>query len=205
MMIDHYGAIFQSDIEIFRIIGRIAFPIYCFQLVEGYRHTRNAKKYATRLLIFAFISEIPFDLAFYGQLSFYHQNIFFTLFIGLVTIYLIDNHEKYNLSKWLIYLVAGFLSILLAVDYNVLGLIYILIFFHTKDYPKDERFLRIGLIMAIASFVFSHTIQLFALLALPILYFYNGQLGPRSKALQFLFYAAYPMHLFIFYLMQVLG
>jgi hypothetical protein len=79
MVIDHYGAIFQSDIIIYRIIGRLAFPIYCFLLVEGYFHTSNIKKYAARLLIFAFISEIPFDLAFFGHVGFEHQNIFFTL------------------------------------------------------------------------------------------------------------------------------
>ena len=82
MIIDHYGAIFQGNIIIYRIIGRLAFPIYCFLLVEGYTHTSNIKKYASRLIAFAIISEIPFDLAFFGKIGFEHQNIFFTLFIG---------------------------------------------------------------------------------------------------------------------------
>ena len=139
MMIDHYGAIFHDNIDIYRIIGRIAFPIYCFLLVEGYLHTKDVKKYAIRLLIFALISEIPFDLAFYGMLSFYHQNVFFTLFIGLVTIHLLDNPNKYKYRKGLIYLFATILSIIAGVDYSLMGLIDILAFYYTKDFNKTKK------------------------------------------------------------------
>ncbi len=202
MIIDHYGAIFQSGTEIYRIIGRLAFPIYCFLLVEGYFHTSNFKKYAIRLLLFAFISEIPFDLAFYNELGFVHQNIFFTLFIGLITIHIInDKKTNFKYREIAIVLVSCLLAILLAVDYNVIGIIYILSFYYTKRFSKTKRFLSVGLVMFVAN-LGAYILQQFSLLALPIISLYNGKLGPKNKLLQVSFYAAYPIHLFLFYLIK---
>lgn len=193
MMIDHYGAIFQNNIHIYRIIGRLAFPIYSFLLVEGYFNTRNIKKYAIRLFIFALISEIPFDLAFYGSVGLEHQNIFFTLLIGLGTIYFIDHKEKYNIKNGYIFLFSGILAIILAVDYNFVGIIYILAFYFTREYPKTIRIPRVALIIFLANLVSMSITQQYALLTLPIIYLYNEELGPKNKALQVLFYAAYPL------------
>ena len=101
MIIDHYGAIFHEDIMAYRMIGRIAFPIYSFLLVEGYFHTSDFKRYAKRLFIFALVSEVFFDFAFYGKIYLGHQNIFFTLFLGLMTMHFMDNKDgRYKLKKY---------------------------------------------------------------------------------------------------------
>lgn len=201
MMIDHYGAIFHGDIPLFRIIGRLAFPIYCFLLVEGYIHTRDVKKYASRLFIFALISELPFDLAFYGQLGTQHQNIFFTLFIGLIAMYFMDKYETRG-KRLLIFYLAGILATLLATDYSLIGIIYILSFYKSRNLPKEKRLAIVGLVIFAVNLLSMATIQQYSLLALPILYLYNGKPGPKYKAIQILFYAAYPLHLLIYYYMD---
>lgn len=203
MIIDHYGAIFQSNIMIYRIIGRLAFPIYCFLLVEGYTHTSDIKKYASRLLIFAFISEIPFDLAFFDQVGTWHQNIFFTLFIGLAAIYFIDKkYGKYNYRKSiLITLAAAVLATLLRTDYQYIGIIYIVAFYYTRNYPKEKRLVAAAVIMFVAN-IEAGWMQQFSLLALIAIYFYNSKPGLKNKILQMSFYIAYPLHLLIFYLIN---
>ena len=201
MMIDHYGAIFHGDIQLFRIIGRLAFPIYCFLLVEGYMHTRDVKKYASRLFIFALISELPFDLAFYGKLGSQHQNIFFTLFIGLIAMYFMDKYET-SLKRLFIFYLAGILATLLATDYSIIGIIYILSFYYTRNLPKEKRIPIVGLIIFVVNLLSMARLQQYALLALPLLYLYNGKPGPKYKAIQILFYAAYPLHLLIYYYMS---
>lgn len=200
MIIDHYGAIFHDGIEVYRMIGRLAFPIYAFLLVEGYFHTSDLKKYGKRLLLFAFISEIPFDLALSGKLEFMHQNIFFTLFIGLLTMYFIDKREEYKVSKPLVIFVSVLLATGLAVDYSFIGIVYILGFYFTRDMPKNERFGKLILIMFLTNLAFIGYIQQFSLLALILIYLYNEQLGPKNKLIQSLFYIMYPLHLLVFYL-----
>lgn len=203
MVIDHYGAIFKSGVYIYRIIGRLAFPIYAFLLVEGYIHTKNVKKYAIRLLFFAIVSELPFDLAFFGKLGFVHQNIFFTLFIGLILMYLMDNKGvKYNFNNNLLILAASLLALLTAVDYRYVGIIYILTFYYTKDYPNPKKLYTQAIVIFLTNLFTLGSGQQFALLALPIIYLYNGKLGPKNKFLQIFFYVAYPLHLLIFYLMK---
>lgn len=202
MIIDHYGAIFQPEQMIFRIIGRFAFPIYCFLLIEGYSHTKNIKSYAKRLLIFALISEIPFDLAFYNKINFYSQNVFFTLFIGLMAIYFIENSKNYiNIKKNHIITLALLAAFAFSVDYNIIGIIYILAFYFTKNYDPRKKYLYLAISLGAANLL-ATPIQQVSLLSLPIIHFYNNEYGPKNKLLQIFFYVAYPLHLIIFYIIN---
>ncbi len=89
-MINSYSTLYTVDL-VMRLIGRIAFPLFIFLLVEGAKHTKDKLQYAFRLSLFALISEVAFDLAFYRHfLEFSHQNIFFTLAFGMYMIYLYD-------------------------------------------------------------------------------------------------------------------
>ncbi len=104
MFIDHFTAVFEwgsmhtgtmlfsyEEYYFLRGVGRLAFPIYCFLLVEGYLHTRNVLKYMTRLFLFGLVSEVPFDLAFrHTFVNWSYQNVYFTLFLGLLAITLWD-------------------------------------------------------------------------------------------------------------------
>lgn len=203
MIIDHYGAIFHDGVDIYRIIGRLAFPIYAFLLVEGYRHTRDVKKYAIRLFVFALVSELPFDLAFYGKLGFVHQNIFFTLFIGLILMHLLDNKiSNYKINDSLLIIGAFFIAMLTSVDYNFIGIIYILTFYYTKDFSNPKKILTQALILFLTNLSLVGFGQQYSLIALPFIYFYNGKLGKSNKFLQLFFYVAYPLHLLIFYMFK---
>lgn len=187
---DVYGAY-----TLCRMIGRIAFPIFCFLLVEGFIHTSNAKKYAIRLFAFALISEIPFDLAFSSKvLEFNYQNVFFTLAIGFVTLMVykkVEEKEFQNkftkiLAQILVGLVGMFVAQILGTDYGYLGVLVIVLFYVLRE----NRFYQIasGCILFIENMT-----ALFAFL--PILA-YNGKRGLNVK---WAFYIFYPAHLLVLY------
>ena len=81
MLIDHIGAVLLPQYFSLRMIGRIAFPIYCFLLVEGAHYTKNPGKYALRLGIGMLLSELPFDLAFSRGWSWGYQSVMVTLLL----------------------------------------------------------------------------------------------------------------------------
>lgn len=204
MIIDHTGAIFFSGQDLYRIIGRLAFPIYCFLLVEGFFHTKSREKYAARLFIFALISEIPFDYAFFGGLNGSHQNIFFTLFLGLSGIWVSESFRyKTPLVSIAGFVGAAVLATLLNTDYTILGILYILIFYFARSMPHGLKEIYILLAIGTATSFLSGSIQMYAIFAVIPIMLYNGKPGLGSRLLQYGFYAAYPVHLMILYLIQI--
>lgn len=178
------------------IIGRWAFPIFCFLLVEGFCHTRSVTKYACRLGIFALLSEVPFDLAFYGTPFFWgYQNVFFTLFIGLVVMLAFRSvTEKLNvpfvlkLPMYALTLATGLVAAdLLCTDYGARGVLSIVALYIFRKIKWQQ------LLAGSVTFLWEFPAPLGFLPAAV----YNGKRGLNMK---YFFYAFYPIHLFCLYL-----
>ena len=201
MLIDHPGAVLFPEEVWFRIVGRLAFPIFCFLIAEGYTHTRNVKRYAFRLFLFALLSEIPFDLLFFDSwFDISGQNVFFTLFLGLCAVWVADILK----SRWPVpaFLCAGLFAAaaqLLCTDYGAFGVALIVAFFlcRDKDFLKTAAFLLLNTGDALLN---DSMVQLYAAPAvLPIL-LYNGK--PGKYRMKVFFYLFYPCHLLILYLVS---
>lgn len=195
--------------EIMRYIGRMAFPIYCFLLVEGFLHTRSVAKYAGRLAIFALISEIPFDLAIACEWwSMEYSNVFFTLLLGLLAVWAMSYIEKFyefwQEKQWesllgfiftagagLIVVVGfgGFAEMVLHTDYGFAGVIAILIIYLFRK-QKEVAFA----FAVLALTIFGDSIEILALFMLFYLQRYDGT---RGKNIKYAFYIFYPAHLLI--------
>lgn len=228
MLIDHSAHILYDYVgDLYtpmRIIGRIAFPIYCYLLVEGFVHTRNPAKYAGRLGLFCLISEPFFDLAFndcwwYSE----KQNVFFTLFLGFLAIWAMDTLKKklssFKHDLWLllpaqgvIIVVSCLLASFLKTDYSFRGVLFICVFYLFRKRPWISMVLftainfmcgyRLTMLRLLGwevgkQYLFSFQIQDMAILALFPMILYNRQKG---KSMKWFFYIFYPAHLLVLYL-----
>lgn len=239
MLIDHIGAslifsyMFYHGIsfreasfinflyQLTRSIGRISFPIFIFLLIEGFSHTRSVLKYLSRMFLFAVISEVPFDLAFYRNPYYPNsQNVFLTLFLGLLVIYGMDLIQKnvrltnknsleinqissnyFNTQlpeKCLIILFSTIILIcgmaladLLHTDYSHAGILAITVAYLLR---KNRR---LAFCMSCLMLIlFSSSSEVFALLGLFPILAYNGT---RGRQMKYLFYFFYPVHLLVLY------
>lgn len=178
---------------ILRKVGRLAFPIFCFLITQGFLHTKNLKKYLLNLLVFAFVSEIPFNLMISGKLFYLgKQNIYFTLLLGVIALWTIDNISN-SFKKFLILALIIAAAIILKVDYGQTGVMLIILIYILRDMPAVQAILALpflsGGYAALCSFV-------------PI-NMYNGKRGfIKGKALKYLFYAFYPLHIIILLLIK---
>lgn len=201
--LEQYGGLYQTY-SIMRMIGRIAFPIFCFLLIEGFQRTRNKWKYARRLGIFALISEIPFDLALFGRpFELSYQNVFFTLLFGLIVMMAFEGISK---KQWVksgggntvirilccLAVLVSFcvIAVVINSDYNAIGVISIVILYlFRKSKP-----------LMITAGCLTFLWEITAPLAFVPIGFYNGKRGMKLK---YVFYLFYPVHLFVLYLVCV--
>lgn len=191
MIIDHTGAILFPGNLMFRYIGRISFPIFAFLLVEGFFHTKDIKKYMLRLGIFAILSEIPYDLAFRRViLEFEHQNVFFTLLIGVIMMYALEKCPEWPV-KAVEVLLAMWFAVFLGTDYQFKGILLIAVYY----FLRKRKWTKIGL-GAIWNFLWNRNIQMYGALASIPIAFYNGQ---RGASMKYFFYVFYPLHLLVLY------
>ena len=203
MLMDHIGYVFYSFPAfrqplftalgetvtlyfILRKIGRLAFPIYCFLIGEGLRHTRSQFKYLLRLLIFAALSEIPFNLMISGQLRCHtHQNVFFTLFLGAAAICIYRSKLK-TLPKAALMLILLGVSTVLDADYGTAGMVVILLIYVLRGHT---------IVQALAGYpLFSGGV--YAIAAFIPISMYSGKRGfIKHPVLKYFFYRFYPLHM----------
>lgn len=214
MLMDHLWATVVPGNDWMTYLGRLAFPIFAFQAAEGYAHTHDFKGYCRRLLIFGLISEIPFNLMIIGSPIFpFHQNVMFTLLLGLLACRQIDLLRSENTTGNLIKRIALLALILLGSiltfpDYGVMGVMTVVVFHVFRDAPGAKLGQLLGMLvihvfgyegqmLLLFGGAVEFPVQGFALLALIPIWLYNGEKGPGGKAFQYASYAFYPVHMLI--------
>ncbi len=206
MLLDHVTAYILSAFEIFtkplfvlaghnisvyyvlRLVGRLAFPLFAFLLVEGFLHTKNREKYALRLLIFALISELPWNFVHTGGLLYSSQNVMFTLLFGYLALYALEYFEhdrkKLIVSLVILFIVCSFGQM----DYGARGLGLILILYLLRQSPLPRAI--VGSCMLSNGWAAGFSFILIA--------FYNGERGfMKGRAAKYIGYWFYPVHLLL--------
>lgn len=224
MLSDHlWGTSFVQN-QVFTCIGRLAFPIYAFLLVEGYYHTGSLKRYAQRLALCAVLSEIPFNLVMGSRIFFpVHQNVLWSFLISLGLIHW--NEKAKDKAAWKRVL-TGMASVAVAyigglvtfVDYYHAGILTVLTFYFFRGrkwwnylgqllclgYINFEILGGLGYEISLLGDTWFLPVQGIALLALIPIWLYRGKQGYHSKGVQIVYYLFYPLHLLILGILKLL-
>ena len=205
MVSDHAGDLFFPGVMWLRMIGRLAMPIFSFCIAEGYAHTRDKNRYLLRMGIFALISEVPFDLAFEGKVGFGHQNIMLTFFLSILALKIFDlirGEEPRNIGKTVLgtlaVLVMAGLALLLRADYTIFAVIAVFLFYVLRN---RHPLVRSG--VGVAFLALTRTMGYYCTTGFSLipLLLYNGK---RGRGLKWLFYAFYPGHLLLLFVLKKL-
>jgi len=207
MTFDHIGFYLMGNYIPFRIIGRLAFPLFAFMISEGAKYTKNKLKYFLRIFILGIICQI-FYTAFVGT---FYLNILITLSLSILIIYSIDFYKKLNKRFAFLLPVSLCLTIVLSdyllaniikpigyhLDYSIIGVFIPVLIYLFKDYKHKLIATMVGLILLSLSM---NNLQFFCLLAIIPLILYNQRVG--KYRLKWLFYLYYPLHLGIIYIIN---
>lgn len=205
MLLDHIAYLFISSSNflyyIFRIIGRVCAPIMFFGIANGYKYTSNKKKYGLRLLMFAFISQVPYSLFIGNKVFLFNKyNVIFTLFLSFLTILIFD-----KCSKKLVKYSLMFLCIILSYfcDWGIIGILISLVFY----FISERRYAYIGYTILCICYITTNTliykniawliVNIGLFLPMIFIYLYNDKKGKYN--LKYLFYTFYPVHLLVLY------
>lgn len=202
MVIDHTGAILFPYTMWFRMVGRLSFPIFAFFIAEGFAHTGNILKYIRRMFFFALLTEPIFDYAFFGKIYFGYQNVMFTFLVALLGLYFMEkakerigNKTAAMLSGFCIIIAAALLAEFFYTDYGAFGVMLVYVYYELREHFW-ERHLLASLVQILCETGIS---RLSAVSTVPLM-LYNGKRGIRMK---YLFYAFYPLHLGVLYLIYL--
>ncbi len=208
MVFDHVGDMFFPGALWMRMIGRLAMPLFSFCIAEGYAHTKNKQRYLLRMGVFALVSEIPFDLAFEGRVSLGHQNIMLSFFLAILALMVFDRirgeGKEHAAGKTLLGILCvcavAVLALLLRADYTLFAVLAVFLFYVLRN---RHPLLRCG--VGVGFLALTRTVGYYRATGLSLipLLLYNGK---RGRGLKWLFYAFYPGHLLLLYLLKtVLG
>ena len=209
MLIDHIGYTFinympHSLYITMRCIGRTAFPVFAFMLVEGFFHTRNLARYFILLLIFSLLSELPFNLMISKHLfSLNYQNVMITLLLAMAGMTIMT-----RLPLTLRFIALGFpvIAELIHTDYGAVGVLTIYLFyFEAISRPEGLKHPEATGVLTALLPLFVHAVTVWkteyaCVLSVPLLCLYNGQKGQRGRGGKYFFYLFYPAHMLVLFM-----
>lgn len=211
MLADHIGYLFFPQALWMRCVGRLAFPIFAFQVAEGWYRTHDCRRYFLRLALCGLLSEIPFDLAIGGQLiDPGYQNVLWTFCIAAAALWAMEALRRLQIPLPLAALCAGAAGYLLGewmqADYFGPGVLLVLAFALCRGRSGGRIGELAAMVMVNGRLLPSASmtvwgmvlpVQLLAAAALPLIWLYRGRQGPHSPVLQGIWYAFYPAHLLL--------
>ena len=233
MILDHsWNVFFVNQNQIWmNLLGRLAFPIFAFMLVEGFYKTKNRSKYLKRIFIFAVISEIPFNLlvstSVFGSPSIFfpYNNVLWTFGIALYMLVLFEKiKNKDNLpvtvkifGKIIISILAMFITHLIGSDYLEYGIMTVLVFYFFRSRKWWNFVAQVILLTWINIFLIPRydfsfylfgnkiyaPVQSFAIFSLVFIWLYNGKQGIHNKITKYMFYSFYPLHLLLIVMIYI--